>query len=146
MGLADEKERKDEARRLLEWGVRSRLQGQAIRCRRDHRQRAHLGRENILRAALGPDGDLEVVLAALSPSPKAQGRDRLTRAIEPPVKEIRWPSSVSPAWLRTALEALATGETPLYATEDVAPAASCGRVDSLLRLAIGPSDFGLLHR
>jgi D-alanyl-D-alanine carboxypeptidase (penicillin-binding protein 5/6) len=138
MGLADEKERKDEARRLLEWGVRSISKVKLFDAGETVGSARVWGAENFY-VPLQADGDLEVVLPRYPLNQKLKGEIVYKGPLKPPVKKgdqvaTFRVTSMAP----NSNEPLATSETPLYATEDVAPASFMWKgVDSLLHLAIG---------
>jgi D-alanyl-D-alanine carboxypeptidase (penicillin-binding protein 5/6) len=138
MGLADEKERKDEARRLLEWGVRSISKVKLFDAGETVGSARVWGAEHFY-VPLQAAGDLEVVLPRYPLNQKLKGEIVYKGPLKPPVKKgdqvaTFRVTSMAP----NSNEPLATSETPLYATEDVASASFMWKgVDSLLHLAIG---------
>jgi D-alanyl-D-alanine carboxypeptidase (penicillin-binding protein 5/6) len=138
MGLADEKERKDEARRLLEWGARNISKVKLFDAGETVGSARIWGAEHFY-VPLQADGDLEVVLPRYPLNQKLKGEIVYKGPLKPPVKKgdqvaTFRVTSMAP----NSTETLATSETPLYATEDVEPAGFMWKgVDSLLHLAIG---------
>jgi D-alanyl-D-alanine carboxypeptidase (penicillin-binding protein 5/6) len=138
MGLADEKERKDEARRLLEWGVRSLSKVKLFDAGETIGSARIWGGEHFY-VPLSANGDLEVVLPRYPLNQKLKGEIVYKGPLKPPVKKgdqvaVFRVTSMAP----NSTEPLATSETPLYAAEDVQPAGFMWKgVDSLLHLAAG---------
>ncbi len=138
MGLADEKERKDESRRMLEWGARNISKVKLYDAGETVGSARVWGAEHFY-VPLQADGDLEVVLPRYPLNQKLKGEIVYKGPLKPPVKKgdqvaTFRVTSMAP----NSTETLATSETPLYATEDVEPAGFMWKgVDSLLHLAIG---------
>jgi D-alanyl-D-alanine carboxypeptidase (penicillin-binding protein 5/6) len=137
MGLADEKERKEEGRRLLEWGVRSFAKFKLFDADELVGYARVWGGENWYLPLTGK-GDLEVILPRFPASQKLRGEIVYDGPLKPPVKKgdavarLRVTSTVS-----SSPEPMATSEVPLYAAEDVAPAGFIWKgLDSLVFLAL----------
>lgn len=138
MGLDDEKDRKDEARRLLEWGARSISKVKLFDAGETVGSARIWGGEHMY-VPLSANGDLEVVLPRFPVNQKLKGEIVYQGPLKPPIKKgdqvaMFRVTSMAP----NSTEPLATSETPLYASEDVAPAGFVWKgFDSLLHLAIG---------
>lgn len=137
MGLENERDRKSEARRMLEWGAKSVSRaklfdaGEAVGY-------ARVWGGSDFYVPLTGDGDLEVILPKFPQNQKIRGEVVYDGPLKPPIKKgdqvamFRVTSMVpgSP-------EPIAVSETPLYAEQDVERASFYWRgIDSLLYLAL----------
>jgi serine-type D-Ala-D-Ala carboxypeptidase (penicillin-binding protein 5/6) len=131
MGLADEKERREEARRLLEWGVRS--FGQFKLFAADEQVgHARVWGGTSWYVPLSGKGELSVVLPRFPANQKLRAEIVYQGPLKPPIKK-----GDEVARLRVTSSSNATSEAPLYATEDVEQAGVLRRgLDSLVHLAL----------
>lgn len=131
MGLADEKERREEARRLLEWGVRS--LGQFKLFAADEQVgHARVWGGTSWYVPLSGKGELSVVLPRFPANQKLRAEIVYQGPLKPPIKR-----GDEVARLRVTSSSNATSEAPLYATEDVEQAGVLRRgLDSLVHLAL----------
>jgi serine-type D-Ala-D-Ala carboxypeptidase (penicillin-binding protein 5/6) len=149
MGFEDEKERKSETQRMLEWGAKSVSNaklfdaGEAVGY-------ARVWGGTDFYVPLAGEGDLEVILPKFPLNQKIRGEIVYEGPLKPPVKKgdqvamFRVTSTVP-----GSNEPIAVSETPLYAERDVEEASFYWRgVDSLLHLGLllTPDVRGLLNR
>ncbi|MBX9927022.1 MAG: hypothetical protein K2Y05_11740, partial [Hyphomicrobiaceae bacterium] len=130
MGLPTETDRRDESRRILEWGFRNFTEaklfdaGEVI-------GHARVWGGDKLYVGLRGKGDVAVVLAKYPASQKLKGEIVYNGPLKPPVKV-----GDQVATLRVTSSAGASNDVLLYATEDVAPGGIVRRgLDSLAHLA-----------
>ncbi|MDQ8700325.1 D-alanyl-D-alanine carboxypeptidase family protein [Hyphomicrobium sp. LHD-15] len=137
MGLADEKERREETRRMLEWGAKS-VSSAKLFGAGEQVGYARVWGGTDFYVPLTGEGDLEVILPKFPVNQKIRGEIVYQGPLKPPVRKgdqiamFRVTSTVpgSP-------EPIAVSETPLYADNDVDEASFYWRgVDSLLYLAL----------
>jgi D-alanyl-D-alanine carboxypeptidase (penicillin-binding protein 5/6) len=138
MGFESEKERQNETRRMLEWGVKSVASaklfdaGEAVGY-------ARVWGGTDFYVPLAGDGDLEVILPKFPLNQKIRGEIVYEGPLKPPVKKgdqvaMFRVTSMVPG----SNEPIAVSETPLYAENDVGEATFYWRgVDSLLYLGLG---------
>lgn len=133
MGLADEKERRDEARRLLEWGQRSFANFTLFDANQDvGHARVWGGSQLYVPLAAKGGGPLSVVLPRFPPNQKLRAEVVYNGPLKPPVKK-----GEEVARLRVTSSSNATTEVPLVATQDVPPGSVWRRgMDSLVFLAL----------
>jgi D-alanyl-D-alanine carboxypeptidase (penicillin-binding protein 5/6) len=137
MGLEDEKDRKEEARRMLEWGAKSVARVKLFDAGEAVGHARVWGGSNFY-VSLAGEGDLEVILPRFPTNQKLRGEIVYEGPLKPPVKKgdqvaMFRVTSMVPG----TSEPIAVSETPLYATEDVERAGFVWRgVDSLLHLAL----------
>jgi len=136
-GLDDDKDRKDETKRMLEWGAKSVSSVKLFDAGQPVGHARVWGGTNFY-VGLSGHGDLEVILPKYPLNQKLKGEIVYEGPLKPPVKRgdqvamFRVTSTVpgSP-------EPIAVSETPLYADEDVERAGFLWRgIDSLLCLAL----------
>jgi D-alanyl-D-alanine carboxypeptidase (penicillin-binding protein 5/6) len=137
MGLADEKERREETRRMLEWGAKS-VSSAKLFDAGEQVGYARVWGGTDFYVPLTGEGDLKVILPKFPLNQKIRGEIVYQGPLKPPVKKgdqiamFRVTSTVpgSP-------EPIAVSETPLYADNDVDEGGFMWRgVDSLLHLAL----------
>lgn len=138
MGLSDEKERRDDAKRMLEWGQRSIskvvLFGAGVEI-----GHARVWGGTDVYVPLVADGDLAVVLPKFPLNQKLKGEIVYQGPLKPPVRKgdqvaTFRVTSTTPG----GTDPLATSETPLFAADDVEPSGLAWRgIDALLYLAFG---------
>lgn len=133
MGLADEKERRDEARRLLEWGQRSFAKFTLFDAQEEvGHARVWGGTQLYVPLAAKGGGPLDVVLPRFPPNQKLRAEIVYNGPLKPPVRK-----GDEVARLRVTSSSNATTEVPLVATQDVEPATVWRRgMDSLVFLAL----------
>lgn len=131
MGLSDEKERREEAKKLIEWGFRSSAQfkifdaGEAIGYARVW------GGENFYTPLVGR-GDVTVVLPRFPPNPKLRAEIVYQGPLKAPLKK-----GDQVAVLRVTTSTRAVSEVPLYVGEDMEKGGILRRgVDTLAVLAM----------
>ena len=124
MGLADEKERKEEGRRLLEWGIRSFAKMKLFNAGEEvGSARVWGGSTWYVPLVAKGDGDLEVVLPRFPANQKLKGEIIYQGPLKAPIKKgdqiatLRVSSSATVGGTPTALS-----EVPLQAAADVEPA------------------------
>lgn len=137
MGLPDEKSRKEEARKLLEWGIRSTANFKLFEADEDVGYARVWGGSRWYVPLTGK-GALEVVLPRFPANQKLKGEIIYLGPLKPPVKKgdqvatLRVSSS-----LVSGAEPTAVSEVPLYAAADVEPANFAWKgLDSLIYLAL----------
>lgn len=137
MGLPDEKSRKEEARRLVEWGVKSTATFKLFEADEEVGYARVWGGKRWYVPLTGK-GALEVVLPRFPANQKLKGEIVYMGPLKPPVKKgdqvatLRVSSTVSGASEPTAMS-----EVPLYAADDVEPASFVWKgLDSLVYLAL----------
>jgi D-alanyl-D-alanine carboxypeptidase (penicillin-binding protein 5/6) len=133
MGLDDEKERRDEARRLLEWGQRSFAKFTLFDAQEEvGHARVWGGTQLYVPLAAKGGGPLDVVLPRFPPNQKLRAEIVYNGPLKPPVRK-----GDEVARLRVTSSSNATTEVPLVATQDVEPATVWRRgMDSLVFLAL----------
>jgi D-alanyl-D-alanine carboxypeptidase (penicillin-binding protein 5/6) len=133
MGLADEKERRDEARRLLEWGQRSFANFTLFDADQEvGHARVWGGSQLSVPLAAKGGGPLSVVLPRFPPNQKLRAEVVYNGPLKPPVNK-----GDEVARLRVTSSSNATTEVPLVALEDVQPGSVWRRgMDSLVFLAL----------
>ncbi len=133
MGLADEKERREEARRLLEWGQRSFAKFTLFDTDEEvGHARIWGGTQFYVPLSAKGGGPLNVVLPRFPANQKLRAEIVYNGPLKPPVKK-----GDEIARLRVTSSSNASTEVPLVATEDVEPANLWRRgMDSLVFLAL----------
>ncbi len=139
MGLADEKERKEEARRLLEWGIKAFAKMKLFNAGEEVSSARVWGGSTWYVPLTGKDdGDLEVILPRFPASQKLKGEVVYQGPLKSPIKKgdqvafLRVSSSATVGGTPTAVS-----EVPLYAGADVEPASFLWQgFDSLLFLGL----------
>ena len=133
MGLADEKERRDEARRLLEWGQRSFGNFTLFDADQDvGHARVWGGTQFYVPLGAKGDGPLNVVLPRYPPNQKLRAEVVYNGPLKPPVRR-----GDEVARLRVTSSTNATTEVPLVARQDVETGSVWRRgMDSLVFLAL----------
>jgi D-alanyl-D-alanine carboxypeptidase (penicillin-binding protein 5/6) len=133
MGLADEKERREEARRLLEWGQRSFAKFTLFDADEEvGHARIWGGTQFYVPLSAKGGGPLNVVLPRFPANQKLRAEIVYNGPLKPPVKK-----GDEIARLRVTSSSNASTEVPLVATEDVEPANLWRRgMDSLVFLAL----------
>ncbi len=137
MGLAAEKERKEEGRRLLEWGIRSFGKMKLFNAGEEVGSARVWGGSRWYVPLMGkPEGDLEVVLPRFPANQKLKGEIIYQGPLKAPIKKgdqiatLRVSSSATTNGTPTAVS-----EVPLHAGADVEPASFLWKgFDSLLFL------------
>ena len=137
MGLGDEKERKEEGRRLLEWGIRSFGKMKLFSAGEDVGSARVWGGSSWYVPLMGADGgDLEVVLPRYPASQKLKGEIIYQGPLKAPIKRgdqvatLRVSSSTTTGGTPSAVS-----EVPLHAAADIEPASFLWQgFDSLLFL------------
>jgi D-alanyl-D-alanine carboxypeptidase (penicillin-binding protein 5/6) len=123
-------DRKDDARRLLEWGFRNYSEAKLFDPGQIVGHARIWGGERMYMPLVGGDG-VSVVLPKFPANPKVSARIFYTGPLKPPLKK-----GEQVATLRVTTANEATSEVPLYAAEDVERAGFVRRgLDSLLYLA-----------
>lgn len=133
MGLADEKERREEARRLLEWGQRSFAKFTLFDADEEvGHARVWGGTQLYVPLTAKGGGPLNVVLPRFPANQRLRAEIVYNGPLKPPVKK-----GDEIARLRVTSTSNATTEVPLVAMEDVEPATVWRRgMDSLVFLAL----------
>jgi D-alanyl-D-alanine carboxypeptidase (penicillin-binding protein 5/6) len=133
MGLADEKERREEARRLLEWGQRSFAKFTLFDANEEvGHARIWGGTQFYVPLSAKGGGPLNVVLPRFPANQKLRAEIVYNGPLKPPVKK-----GDEIARLRVTSSSNASTEVPLVATEDVESANLWRRgMDSLVFLAL----------
>jgi D-alanyl-D-alanine carboxypeptidase (penicillin-binding protein 5/6) len=137
MGLTDEKERRDETRRMLEWGAKS-VSSAKLFDAGEQVGYARVWGGTDFYVPLTGEGDLEVILPKFPVNQKIRGEIVYQGPLKPPVRKgdqiaMFRVTSTAPG----SPEPIAVSETPLYAENDVEEASFVWRgVDSLLHLAL----------
>jgi D-alanyl-D-alanine carboxypeptidase (penicillin-binding protein 5/6) len=137
MGLTDERERKDEARRLIEWGKRSYAQVKLFDAEEKVGSARVWGGDRWFVPLTG-NGAVDVVLPRFPAGQKLRGEIVYLGPLKPPIRKgdqvavLRVTSTVG-----TNPEPTAVTEAPLYAGDNVEPSSFLWKgVDSLLYLAL----------
>jgi len=137
MGLGDEKERKEDTRRMLDWGQRSLSKVKLFAAGEAVGSARVWGGDRLFVSLIG-EGDVEVVLPKYPTNQRLRGEIVYLGPLKPPVRKgapvatFRVTSMVA-----GSMEPLATSETQLYAADDVQPASFAWQgVDALLHLAL----------
>jgi D-alanyl-D-alanine carboxypeptidase (penicillin-binding protein 5/6) len=129
-GASTAEERRDDARRLLEWGFRNYSEARLFDAGEIVGHARILGGERMYMPLVGAEG-VSVVLPRFPANPKISARIYYTGPLIPPVRK-----GDQVATLRVTTANDATSEVPLYAAEDVGRAGFVRRgLDSLLYLA-----------
>jgi len=139
MGLADEKERREEARRIIEWGIKSFATFKLFEADEPVGYARVWGGSRYYVPLSGKEaGPLEVVLPRFPASQKLRGEILYLGPLKPPIAKgdkvatLRVTSSVSGGSEPTAMS-----EVPLYAASEVEPANFLWKgLDSLVFLAL----------
>ena len=131
-GAASPEERKDDGRRLLEWGFKNFSEARLFDPGEIVGYARVWGGERMYLPLAGNDG-VNVVLPKLPANQKLSARIYYKGPLKPPIRK-----GDQVATLRVTTSADATGEVPLFAAEDVQKAGFARRgLDSLLYLATG---------
>lgn len=149
LGFENEKERQNETKRMLEWGVKSVSSAKLFNAGESVGYARVWGGTDFY-VPLAGDGDLEVILPKYPANQKLRGEIVYDGPLKPPVKKgdqvaMFRVTSTAPG----TSEPIAVSETPLYAEADVDEASFYWRgVDSLLHLGLRfvPDVRGLLDR
>jgi serine-type D-Ala-D-Ala carboxypeptidase (penicillin-binding protein 5/6) len=129
-GLATADERKDEARRLLEWGFKSCAEFKLFEAGEVVGSARVWGGDRMFLPLVG-NGEVNVLLPRLSANQKLRAEIVYQGPLKPPIRK-----GDAVAYLRVTSPSEATNEVPLYAAEDVAPGGVFRRgLDSLFHLA-----------
>jgi D-alanyl-D-alanine carboxypeptidase (penicillin-binding protein 5/6) len=132
MGLADEKERREEARRLIEWGQRSFARFTLFDADEEVGQARVWGGTQFYVGLTAKGGPLNVVLPRYPANQKLRAELVYQGPLKPPVRK-----GDEVARLRVTSSSNASTEVPLVAMEDVEPAGVWRRgMDSLVFLAL----------
>lgn len=125
-------DRRDDARRLLEWGFRNYSEARLFDAGEIVGHARILGGERMYMPLVGVEG-VSVVLPRFPANPKVSARIYYKGPLKPPLRK-----GEQVATLRVTTANDATSEVPLYAAEDVGRAGFVRRgLDSLLYLATG---------
>ena len=135
MGLTDEKERKDEGRRLLEWGIKAFAKMKLFNAGEEVGSARVWGGNTWYVPLMSKEGDiLEVVLPRFPANQKLKGEIVYNGPLKAPIKKgdqvatLRVTSSMT-----VGGTAMAVSEAPLYAAADVEPSSFLWKgFDSLL--------------
>jgi D-alanyl-D-alanine carboxypeptidase (penicillin-binding protein 5/6) len=129
-GAATAEERKDDARRLLEWGFKNYSEAKLFDAGEVVAHARVWGGERMYMPLVG-DGEVSIVLPRLPANPRVTARVFYKGPLKPPLRK-----GQQVAVLRVTTANDATSEVPLYAAEDVGKAGFIRRgLDSLLYLA-----------
>jgi len=129
-GASTPEERKDDARRLLEWGFKNYSEAKLFDAGEVVAHARVWGGERMYLPLVG-HGEVSIVLPRLPAHPKVTARIFYKGPLKPPVKK-----GEQVAMLRVTTQSEASSEVPLYAAEDVGKAGFIRRgLDSLLYLA-----------
>lgn len=129
MGMADENARRDEARRILEWGFRSFARVKLFDSGEQIGHARVWGGENMY-VALSGNGELSVVLPRFPANQKLKGEIVYMGPLKAPIKK-----GDEVARFRVTSSSNAQSEVPLFAAEDVAQGGVTRRgLDSLIYL------------
>jgi D-alanyl-D-alanine carboxypeptidase (penicillin-binding protein 5/6) len=129
-GLATAEERKDEARRLLDWGFKSCAEFKLFEAGEVVGSARVWGGDRLFLPLVG-NGEVSVLLPRLSANQKLKAEIVYQGPLKPPIKK-----GDAVGFLRVTSPSEATNEVPLYAAEDVAPGGVFRRgLDSLFHLA-----------
>lgn len=129
-GLASAEERKDEGRKLMEWGFRSLTSFKLFNADEVVGYARVWGGSRMYMPLTGK-GDVSVVLPKFPANPKLRAEIIYVGPLKPPLKK-----GDELATLRVTTATNATSETPLYAAEDVPEGGVIRRgLDSLVHLA-----------
>lgn len=132
MGLKDEKERREEARRLIEWGQRSFGRFTLFDADEEVGHARVWGGSQWYVPLTGKGGDLNVVLPRFPANQKLKAEIVYQGPLKPPIKK-----GDEVARLRVTSSSNATSEVPLVAMQDVEDGGLWRRgVDSLVFLAL----------
>lgn len=136
-GLDDDRDRRDETKRMLEWGAKSVSSVKLFDAGEPIGHARVWGGTNLY-VALSGHGDLEVILPKYPLNQRLKGEIVYEGPLKPPVRKgdqvaMFRVTSTAPG----STEPIAVSETPLYADEDVERAGFMWRgIDSLLCLAL----------
>jgi len=129
-GAATAEERRDDGRRLLEWGFKNFSEAKLFDAGQPVGYARVWGGERMYMPLVG-NGEISVVLPRLPANPKVSARIFYTGPLKPPIKK-----GERVATLRVTTSTDATSEVPLYAARDVGRAGFVWRgLDSLLYFA-----------
>jgi D-alanyl-D-alanine carboxypeptidase (penicillin-binding protein 5/6) len=129
-GASTPEERKDDARRLLEWGFRNYSEAKLFDAGEVVAHARVWGGERMYMPLVG-EGEVSIVLPRLPANPRVTARVFYKGPLKPPLRK-----GERVAILRVTTANDATSEVPLYAAEDVGKAGFIRRgLDSLLYLA-----------
>lgn len=129
-GLATQEERRDEARKLLEWGFKNFTEARIFQADDEIGRLRVWGGDRMSVPVKGP-GDVTLLLPRTSGTQKLSGRIYYTGPLKPPVRK-----GDQIATLRVSSAQDASLEVPLHAAEDVGQGPLWWRgLDSLLHLA-----------
>jgi D-alanyl-D-alanine carboxypeptidase (penicillin-binding protein 5/6) len=132
-GAETQAERKDDGRRLLEWGFKNYSEAKLFEAGEVVGHARVWGGERMYMPLVGGNGGVSVVLPRVPINPKIKARIYYTGPLKPPLKK-----GQRVAILRITTNTDATSDVPLYAAEDVDRAGFMWRgLDSLLYLATG---------
>jgi D-alanyl-D-alanine carboxypeptidase (penicillin-binding protein 5/6) len=149
LGFENEKERQNETRRMLEWGVKSVASAKLFDAGEPVGYARVWGGTDFY-VPLAGDGDLEVILPKYPVNQKLRGEIVYEGPLKPPVKKGEQVAMFRvTSMVPGSAEPIAVSETPLYAEADVGEASFYWRgVDSLLHLGLRvvPDVRGLLDR
>ncbi len=130
-GAESQAERKDDGRRLLEWGFKNYSEAKLFEAGETVGYARIWGGERMYMPLVGGNGGVSVVLPRVPTNPKVTARIHYTGPLKPPLKK-----GQQVAILRVTTNTDATSDAPLYAAEDVGRAGFMWRgLDSLLYLA-----------
>jgi D-alanyl-D-alanine carboxypeptidase (penicillin-binding protein 5/6) len=130
-GAESQAERKDDGRRLLEWGFKNYSEAKLFEPGETVGYARIWGGERMYMPLVGGDGGVSVVLPRVPTNPKVTARIYYTGPLKPPLRK-----GQQVAILRVTTNTDATSDVPLYAAVDVGPAGFMWRgLDSLLYLA-----------
>lgn len=130
MGLATENERREEARRLIEWGFRSFGEFKLFEAEEEVGHARVWGGSSMY-VPLKGSGAVAVVLPRFPANQKLKGEIVYQGPLKPPIKK-----GDQVAVLRVTSTSNAQSEAPLYAAEDIEPGGVVRRgLDSLIYLA-----------
>jgi D-alanyl-D-alanine carboxypeptidase (penicillin-binding protein 5/6) len=130
-GAESQAERKDDGRRLLEWGFKNYSEAKIFDAGEVVGHARVWGGERMYMPLVGGNGGVSVVLPKVPINPKVTARIYYVGPLKPPLKK-----GQQVATLRVKTNTDATSDVPLYAAEDIERAGFMWRgLDSLLYLA-----------
>lgn len=130
MGLATEDDRRNESRRILEWGFRNFTEAKLFDAGETVGHARVWGGDKLY-VALRGKGDIAIVLSKFPANQKLRGEIVYQGPLKPPIK-----AGDQVATLRVTSSAGASNEVLLYAAEDIVPGGIVRRgLDSLAHLA-----------
>jgi D-alanyl-D-alanine carboxypeptidase (penicillin-binding protein 5/6) len=131
-GAATPEERRDDGRRLLDWGFKNITEARLFDAGEIVGHARVWGGERMYMPLAGENG-VSVILPRVPANPKLTARIHYKGPLKPPIRK-----GEQVAMLRITTATDATTEVPLYAADDVKPAGFIRRgLDSLLYLATG---------